>query len=347
MDTYKKINLTEDTIGYFKDCFDKNGSPKSLDKIHWQFLGNPNGRPIVQMAISQADETAGIYAVYGNTFKLDTKKILGVQSLDTMTDANHRGKGLFITLANDVYNKSIEEQVGLVYGFPNGNSIYGFKKKLNWAILDPVPFLIKPLRTKYFTQKIKALSFLPDIKIPTFNIGKRRGIVIKEENLLPEEYNAIWDEFSSDIKVTLNRDKDYLSWRYLEKPGENYRIKQAYDEKGKYLGIVIYTIKEKHNGKIGYIMELIYSINNPNCGKALLNAAIQDIRKEKADCILSWCLEHSPNYNIYKSRTFIKMPEKLKPIELHFGARAFDKKHKDLVEDRKNWYLSYSDSDTV
>ena len=347
MNTYKKIDLNKETIFYFKDCFDKNGSPKSKDKIQWQFLSNPNGKPIVKMAIAENNETAGIYAVYGNKFKLGGQEVLGVQSLDTMTDANHRGKGLFIQLASEVYDQSIKEKVALVYGFPNGNSIYGFKKKLEWAILDPVPFLIKPLRTKYFTSKIKELKFLPDIKIPSFKGTKIKGVVVKTQNVLPPEYNSIWNDFSENIKVAINRDKDYLTWRYLDKPNENYRMKHAYDDKGNYQGLIIYSIKDKHNGKIGYVMELIYSLSNPKSGTALLNAAISDMKKEKADCILSWCLDHSPNYSVFKKRSFLKMPDKLKPIELHFGAMAFDKKNADLIENRNNWFLSYSDSDTV
>jgi hypothetical protein len=116
---------------------------------------------------------------------------------------------------------------------------------------------------------------------------------------------------------------------------------------GKYLGYVIYSVKGKHGGEIGYIMELVYDLEYQLAGKMLLKKAISEIKLQNADCILSWCLDHSPSYNIFKSENFFKMPEKLRPIELHFGARVFDKKFKDLVSNRKNWYLSYSDSDTV
>ena len=49
------------------------------------------------------------------------------------------------------------------------------------------------------------------------------------------------------------------------------------------------------------------------------------IKKENADCILSWCLEHSPNYSIYKKHFFFNLPEKFRPIELHFGVKTFQK----------------------
>ncbi len=41
------------------------------------------------------------------------------------------------------------------------------------------------------------------------------------------------------------------------------------------------------------------------------------------------------------------LPERLRPIELHFGARALDASLEAVVYDAARWYLSYADSDTV
>jgi hypothetical protein len=94
-------------------------------------------------------------------------------------------------------------------------------------------------------------------------------------------------------------------------------------------------------------MELIYDPSNPVVGKLLLSHASQAIKDLNGDCILSWCMAHSPNYSVFRKCSFFTLPEKLRPIELHFGVRAFDASVKEIVESRVNWYLSYSDSDTV
>jgi hypothetical protein len=62
---------------------------------------------------------------------------------------------------------------------------------------------------------------------------------------------------------------------------------------------------------------------------------------------LSWCFPHSPNYSSFRLNGFVVLPERLRPIELHFGARAFDDGLARLVHDRSQWYVSYLDSDTV
>ena len=293
----------------------------------------------------KANKTAGIYAIAPVYFKINNEVVVGSQSLDTITDVNYRGQGLFIKLANSVYEKAAKDDLKLVYGFPNGNSIHGFSKKLGWEVLDPLPFLIKPLKTSYFTKKIKALSWLPNI-----NISKKyktnSNFKIVANNEFPEEVNAVWEDFSKDISVSIHRNKVYLDWRYIKKPLENYTIEHIYKNE-EYLGYIVYCAKEKHGGTIGYIMELIYNPEFPEAGLALMKSACNKMKTQNADCILGWCLPHSTNFNAFKKVGFYTMPEKLRPIELHCGVRSFDPNYTSVINKRESWYLSYSDSDTV
>ncbi len=343
---YKIENISKETIELYNSCFAKNGTAKSIDKIKWQFLENPVNKQFVDIAIDEENnKVAAIYAIAPVAFIINSGVAIGAQSLDTITDEEYRGKGLFIKLAKDVYEKATVAEVKLVYGFPNGNSIYGFQKKLNWDILDPVPFLLKPIKTKYFTNKIGVLSWLPNI-----NIGRRhsadRSYKIIDSLSFPHEVNQLWLKFSKDINVAVNRDKQYLDWRYVDKPNEGYIIRHIY-KNDDYLGYVVFCIKEKHGGKVAYIMELIYDLDNQKVGEELIKNAVNEIINQGADCILSWCLDHSPNFKIFKKYGFYNMPEKLKPIELHFGACTFEDTLRPVVRKRENWYLSYSDSDTV
>lgn len=343
----KIFNLTSNTIFHYKKCFDSNDSPKNIDILNWQFLENENKNYVdIEFDLDQ-EKTAAIYATFGVRFKINTEIHLGCQSLDTITDVDYRGKGLFIKLAKDVYQKASDNDVALVYGFPNGNSIHGFEKKLEWKVLDPVPFLIKPLKSSYFTKKFSSLSFLPNLNLSFTKYSKDRNYKIVERLEFPEAVNSIWKSFSESIKVAVHRDKSYLDWRYIQKPFENYKIAHCYDTNEQYIGFIVYTVKGKHGGKIAYIMEMIYDLKHPAASNKLLEYAISEIKKEQADCILSWCMNHSPSAKTYKKNFFISMPEKLRPIELHFGVRSFKKQWDEIIINRDNWYLSYSDSDTV
>ncbi len=341
--THNILPLNKTTLDTYLKCFENNQNIKDKSKIEWQFFKHK--LPIDFVVIANDDKEnrpVGIYAMAPVKFQINGETHLCAQSLDTITDINYRGQGVFTKLANISYQKAQDISLSLVYGFPNGNSIHGFKKKLEWEVLDPVPFLIKPLNTSYFTNKFKFSKWLSNVKLKSFKNHKSKYTLV-EKFEFPEAVNSVWDEFSKDIKVAVKRDKTYLDWRYIDKPNEDYKILHAYNENNDYLGFVVYTVKTKHGGKIGYIMELIYK---DDAGKGLLREAVKQIANQKADTILSWCLEVSPNYEAFKSSGFFNLPEKLRPIELHFGARGFGQVSKDINQ-RNNWYLSYSDSDTV
>jgi len=344
----KTLELTKKTLEKFLTCFKLNNSPKSKEKVEWQFFKNTEKSNVVDIVYDEENQrTAAIYAVSNVKVKVNNEIIKAAQSLDTITDINYRKQGLFVKTAKSVYEKAYSENIAFIYGFPNGNSIYGFQNKLDWMVLDPVPFLIKPLRTKYFFNKFFLLKGLPDFKISFTKLNQPKDIVFVYDQNFPDEVDSLWTSFSCKFKVGLVRNKHYLNWRYLQKPNEEYKIIHAYSNSKEYLGFIVFTLKKKHGGKIGYIMELMFDPNNKQVGKYLLKKSINELKLNKADCILSWCFKHSFLHKFYRQVYFFNMPEKLRPIELHFGALSLNKKYQNTINERSNWFISYSDSDTV
>lgn len=78
-------------------------------------------------------EVAAFYGVFPVRVKLGGREMLAAQSGDTVTHPDHRGKGLFITLATMTYALAAECGVAFVFGYPNSSSYPGFVNKLNWS----------------------------------------------------------------------------------------------------------------------------------------------------------------------------------------------------------------------
>ena len=255
---------------------------------------------------------------------------------------------IFVKSANVVYKSAKMDHYALVYGFPNGSSVHGFKKKLNWKLLDPMPFLFKPLKTGYFFKKVlgKRLGSVLNLNISSHKkIKLEQNEKIIEIQKFTKDSDFLWEKFSTNFKVSINRNSDYLNWRFVEKPQENYKRFGFYRD-GKLQGFIVYVNKLKHDGNIGYVMELITAPNENKAGRNLLQFAHNDFKKSKVDVVLSWCFHFSPNFKFFKSKGFYDLPEKLRPIELHFGYANFNA-DETVIMNRENWYLSYADSDTV
>ena len=160
------------------------------------------------------------------------------------------------------------------------------------------------------------------------------------------EYNGIWKKLEKYIPIGVNRDAEYMNWRYVERPGSNYS-KYGYFEDNVLKGVVVFTLTRKHNGLVGYLMELLYDPENTKAGKSLLKFASRTLKKNRADVILAWCYSHSFNYTTYRGTGYYDFPEKFRPQKLGVIVKVLESIYKNEMYKIKNWYLSYSDSDTV
>ena len=79
----------------------------------------------------------------------------------------------------------------------------------------------------------------------------------------------------------------------------------------------------------------------------MLVESLRRMAADGADAVLAWCFGHSPNAKAYRRAGFLPLPERLRPIELHMGVRPLDESLRTVLTDRRNWYISYCDSDTV
>ncbi|MFN0083173.1 MAG: GNAT family N-acetyltransferase [Ferruginibacter sp.] len=334
----------------YRVCFVNNGTERILTNLQWLHQKNLVKANTIYYAMHDED-VAGIYTALPVLFKIGDEVKPALQSIDTLTDVAHRGKGLFPKLAKKLYADAADSNCALVYGFPNESSGPGFFNKLQWTSFGEVPFLLKPLNVFYFINKILKRKKRSDVPDGNYSYNAPATVAIGSDteikllNKFEAEFDTVWARVSKKIKVCANRSADYMNWRFVDKPDEVYYRYGLYAN-GNLQGVVVFTIKRKHGGLIGYLMELIYNPQNEDAGKQLLRFASKQCRKQQADTILAWSIPECFNYNVYKKCGYYTLPEKLRPQQLFFGVRPFDEKNAQMILNVKNWYISYADSDT-
>ncbi len=346
--SFRPLRRDPADLELFNACFGRNSTARSMASLEWQYFENPTGRLFVDVALAGDDRIAAIYASLPAFVRVRGERRLALQSLDTLTDADHRGKGLFVKLANATFASATSSGAVFIYGFPNGNSAHGFFKRLQWERLDPVPFLIRPLRARYVLQRlrVRAAEWLPNLPLQFRDPAIPSRLRLEQVGRFDERFDKLWRAFSAKIGVALDRTSDYLNWRITRKPNEDYTT-WALCSGADVTSFVTFCVKDKHGGRVGYVMETMAAPGREAESRLLLTKALAEMRRRGADVALAWCLPHSPNFGAHLRAGFLPFPEKYRPIELHFGARAFDPALYPTVTDRRNWYLSYLDSDTV
>src|SRR4051812_27939564 len=110
---------TAEDLSLFKECFEANGDPREPARLRWQYVENPTGRVLVDLALDESVDphVAAIYATLPVHFIVNGKRATAMQSLDTLTDKRHRGKGLFVDLASRLFARAADSKISFVYGF--------------------------------------------------------------------------------------------------------------------------------------------------------------------------------------------------------------------------------------
>lgn len=298
-------------------------------KLDWKYSHNPAGTGMIAVA-ADGDQVLGLNGFVPGAFGPEGARAVGFQSVDTIVSPRSRGMGIFSKLVQCFYDQA---DAALVYGFPNLNSSPAFFGRLGWRSFGAVPLLIRPLRTSLLAKRFGRI--IPDVPLP---IVSRRAPGAVERERFDVSAAESWARFAVRPTCALARDANYLNWRVAEHPSIRYRNLFADDG-----SFVIGTTTNKHDARIGYVMEAI----GPNRSIApLIAEMVYRMRGEGAECALAWCLPWSPNYQAFRRAGFLPFPARFRPILLNFGARAIAARSL-ILEDRRNWYISYLDSDTA
>jgi len=206
----------------FKDVFKKE---MSVDYWKWRFLDNPNhDYPLIYL-MWEKDVLVGHYAVSPVKMQVNRKVIFSALSMTTMTDPNYAGKGIFTTLAKELYKRESENnQLDLVWGFPNNNSHRGFIKNLNWQDVELIPSFSLDL-TRWNNKGV--------LSGEEFNVVKQvKGKAIIKYQKLQEDY-----------LVKVYKDEAYFKWRYVDNPINDYLIFE--NNNGAFFIVKQYSFSEK------------------------------------------------------------------------------------------------------
>ena len=194
-----------------------------------------------------------LYATVPRRILVDGRVVAGAQSLDVMTDAEWRGRGLYLRMAADAYGRLSAAGTSLVYGFPNGEAMPGFRSELGWEMLGPVPFLVRPLprsarrRAGLHVDRPGDERLLP-------------GIIECAE--LPDGIDGLWRRVARGLRVAVVRDAEFLQWRLYERPEADYQLFAAY-LKGRLVAFGGVSVIDRHGARIGYVLELLVDPAEP------------------------------------------------------------------------------------
>ena len=202
-----------------------------------RYYDNPYKDVCMCLAIDDGKVIAN-YAVSPRRAMIDNQVVKCAQSINTVTHPQYQKKGIFIHIANILYDDLRSRGYKFIYGFANHISNRIFNSKLNWKTIYEVPTM-------------------------TFDLEEREIDSVLKINKIFRE-----DKPNSDVYCSSDKDNKkyiicktlpYIKWRYANSSEKKYVY--IYTEKGswcvfkKYQDIV--NVVELHNKDIEDYEQLI------------------------------------------------------------------------------------------
>lgn len=225
------------------------GFDRGAEHQNWKFRDNPAGAPIIAVAEAN-DRIVGQYALWPTHLRLGSERVLGAQSLDTMTHPEYRGQGMFTVLAEECMRYAAARGVEALYGFPNDNSQPGFVRKLDWDCTGSVPMWVRPLKISVHRRTPSwagaaadmAARLLPRGRTGTFELSHGASPPENLEGLL-----ALWHAQKGLCRV--DRSPAQYLWRFAPAAGMRYQYVCAH-RSGRLAGMGIWGIDIRNGNAV-------------------------------------------------------------------------------------------------
>jgi GNAT superfamily N-acetyltransferase len=231
----------------------------------WKFERNPHGDALIWVGDDDG-RIAGCYIWNPVRIRVGAKAIRGAQSVDAATHTDYRGQGLFTDLARTAAEDVAESDLALVYAFPveaafRGQVRIGFETR--WTV-TPMhrPLLTPPMRRR----------------VDDFALGRSA------------RFDSEFDAFTRqerDGELRVDRDPDYLRWRYDQHPTLEYDTLVCHRE-GELCGYCVLSIEsEKRIGR-GFILDLEVRPDAEAAAAFLVHHALKHLRSRGARVAITW-----------------------------------------------------------
>lgn len=205
---------------------------KTEDFLLWEYMSCPFG-PTKNWIADDDGKIVGQYSLQKQEYFYYGKKVIGSLAFDLATHPDYRYQGIFTKLGFHSLEEAGKQDIAFTLGYPwiKGIAIPGHKK-VGWTLLGELKI--------YECSKVKG-------------IHKNNKYDIEYISEFDNDFKGFSDRFQDDIPIYLNRTKEYLNWRYVDKPYD-YTIDKIYDMSGE---MVSYIVTKKYQDTLHLIDFLI------------------------------------------------------------------------------------------
>jgi GNAT superfamily N-acetyltransferase len=185
----------------------------------WKHERNPFG-PSPMWVACDGDRVVGFRTFVRWEFLSDQRPVRAVRAVDTATDPEYQGRGIFTRLTLAALDELRNEGVDAVFNTPNSNSLPGYLK-MGWRVVGKLPVAIMPTR-------LRSIPAIAAARVPASRTATliRAGEDPADAFADREGVGALLETTPHRRRLRTHKSPEFFAWRYGHEP-LHYRVVRA------------------------------------------------------------------------------------------------------------------------
>lgn len=288
-----------------------------IDQYRWKLVDTPWSlrAPNVWLA-DDGKQIVGHYAATPLRFKLGDEQLIIAHTGDAMTHPDYRRQGVFTRVALAAHEAWAAAGVPFLVGIPNDQWI-SRRAPLGYREQFKLVWFWRPLRLgRLLSHRYRLPSFIIKFGAAAGRVWNnwwdlplrtRGDVSVKSIDQPGPAFDALWRSLRSHYPALYVRDRAWLSYRYVEAPGCDYRFLLAQRDKHPF-GYLVYRLTIGEDRMTGWIVDLFTAPEDDEVQVALLRAALGAMLASGADTVRALLSEKIPLAQTLRSVGFQRAP---------------------------------------
>ncbi len=239
--------------------WDNNLHYISAGRFEWLYFNNPAGETITCLAMEEEKgEIIGMASAMRRNFYLQGQCYTACVAIDFAIDKDFRVFGPALQLQRALVEQAWQQGVDFLMGFPNLAS-QGILKRIGYkSIGESIRFtqlirthskLIPRLNDRHMPAWLAGpMSAVLDVGLSMLNLLSRsRGSTSIGSSLddMRDEWQQLWQSNRESRVFQGKHDADYIEWRYINCPYQDYKLFCLHDGQQKLVAFLVFSIREQ------------------------------------------------------------------------------------------------------
>ncbi|MFH0861119.1 MAG: GNAT family N-acetyltransferase [Candidatus Altiarchaeota archaeon] len=292
-----------------------------LSNWYWKYAdANPSGKSFIWV-MTEDEKIIAHFAAVPFRLKVFDEEIIASHTIAALVESKYQNRGLLKFISDKLFEDLKENNIPVTYGFPNKRSYTLHKGFMGYS----------------------DLIFFDALKITKPNlVGKQELPGFHKIDKFGDDFDNLWDSCRKDYKIAVVRNKNYLNWRYIQRPDWKYFPFGVY--KGKTLGG--YTVlKLYREDKIlrGHILDVFTCSGDKDTLDKLVDGSLNFFSEHNVDEVTCWIWGNPLFEEVLEEKGFSKENTKI-PLVIRMN-KQFD--YAEEIKDNMNWYFTMGDSTEI